>query len=59
MFAVTVTAFILCATYGVLLGSWLISVSNVVCLCLSLVIVVLRLKSGDGTSQSIPGWRGN
>ena len=59
MFAVTVTTFILWATYRVLPGSWPISVSNVVCLCLSLAIVVRRLKSGDGTSQSIPGWRGN
>ncbi len=55
MFAVTVTAFILWATYRVLPSSWPVSVSNVVCLCLSHAIVVQRLKSGDGTSQSIPG----
>lgn len=55
MFAVTVTAFVLWTVYGVLLGSWPIAVSNAICLCLSLAIVALRLKFGDGASQSIPG----
>lgn len=48
MFAVTVTAFVLWTTYGVLLQSWPIAVSNGVCLLLSLSIVALRLKFGDG-----------
>lgn len=48
MFAVTVTAFTLWTIYGVLLQSWPIAVSNSVCLVLSLTIVVLRLKFGDG-----------
>ena len=50
MFSVTVTAFVLWTIYGVLLGSWPIAVSNAVCLCLSLTIVTLRLKLGDGKS---------
>ena len=48
MFAVTVTAFVLWTIYGFLLGSWPIALSNAVCLCLSLAIVGLRLKFGDG-----------
>ena len=50
MFTVTVTAFVPWTTYGVLLGSWPIAVSNAVCLCLSLAIVALRLKFGDGAT---------
>lgn len=48
MFSVTVTAFILWTIYGVMLGSWPIALSNFVCLCMALTIVVLRLKFGDG-----------
>lgn len=48
MFAVTVSAFVLWTIYGVLLGSWPIALSNAICLCLSLTIVALRLKYGDG-----------
>lgn len=43
-FSVTVTAFLLWSVYGVLLGSWPIALSNILCLCLALTIVVLRLK---------------
>ena len=50
MFSVTVTAFVLWTIYGFLLGSWPIALSNAVCLCLSLAIVALRLKFGDGAS---------
>lgn len=50
MFSVTVTAFVLWTVYGVLLGSWPIAVSNAICLGLSLTIVALRLKFGDGKS---------
>ncbi|HPI48218.1 MAG TPA: SemiSWEET family transporter [Hyphomonadaceae bacterium] len=50
MFSVTVTAFVLWTTYGLLLGSWPIALSNAVCLCLALAIVALRLKFGDGAS---------
>jgi MtN3 and saliva related transmembrane protein len=48
MFSVTVTAFVLWTAYGVLLKSWPIAVSNVVCLALSLAIVGLKLGFGDG-----------
>jgi MtN3 and saliva related transmembrane protein len=50
MFSVTVTAFVLWTIYGVLLASWPIAVSNFVCLCMAITIVVLRLKFGDGNS---------
>ena len=52
MFGVTVTAFVLWTLYGVLLGSWPIATPNAVCLCLSLAIVGLRLKFGDGQARS-------
>jgi MtN3 and saliva related transmembrane protein len=52
MFSVTVTAFVLWTTYGVLLGSWPIAVSNAVCLCLALAIVALRLKFGGGAQSN-------
>jgi MtN3 and saliva related transmembrane protein len=48
MFAVTVTAFVLWTTYGMLLGSWPIAISNFICLCMALTIVALKLKFGDG-----------
>ncbi|MBP9233367.1 MAG: hypothetical protein KBF30_01760 [Hyphomonadaceae bacterium] len=48
MFAVTVTAFVLWTAYGVLLQSWPVAVSNGVCLILSLTIVALRIRLGDG-----------
>lgn len=48
MFSVTVTAFVLWTVYGLLLQSWPIALSNGVCLALSLTIVALRLKFGDG-----------
>lgn len=44
MFLLTVTGFTLWTTYGVLLGSWPITVSNAVCLALSGVILWLKLK---------------
>lgn len=52
MFAVTVTAFTLWTTYGVLLASWPIAISNGVCLGLSITIVMFRLKYGEGASTS-------
>jgi len=55
MFSVTVTAFVLWTAYGLLLGSWPIAVSNFVCLCMAICIVTLRLKYGDGNTQSMPG----
>ncbi len=46
MFVVTVTAFVLWTTYGVLNQSWPVTASNAVCLALALFIVALRLKFG-------------
>lgn len=46
MFGVTVSAFSLWTLYGVLQGSWPVTLSNAVCLSLSLVIVGLRLRFG-------------
>lgn len=44
MFLLTVTGFVLWTTYGVLLGSWPVTVANAVCLVLSAVIVALKWK---------------
>jgi MtN3 and saliva related transmembrane protein len=49
MFAITVTAFVLWTTFGVLTGSWPVAVSNAVCLGLSGTVLALRLRyGGDG-----------
>ena len=47
MFGVTVTAFALWTTFGVLQTSWPIIVSNAVCLALAATIAGLRLKFKD------------
>lgn len=47
MFALTVTGFVLWTTYGVLLGSWPITLSNAVCLALSAVILGLKWRFRD------------
>jgi MtN3 and saliva related transmembrane protein len=47
MFALTVTGFTLWTTYGVLLGSWPVAVSNAVCLTLSGVILWLKWRFRD------------
>jgi len=47
MFLLTVTGFVLWTTYGLLLGSWPVAVSNAVCLTLSGVILWLKLKFRD------------
>jgi MtN3 and saliva related transmembrane protein len=52
MFSVTVMAFVLWTTYGVLLNSWPIIVSNAVCLVLSATIFGLRLHFGDGAEKA-------
>lgn len=44
MFMLTVTGFVLWTTYGVLLGSWPVTVANAVCLVLSAVILGLKWK---------------
>lgn len=55
MFAVTVTAFVLWTVFGVLQQSWPIALCNGVCLALATIIVVLRLRFGDGQTQASHG----
>ncbi len=47
MFMLTVTGFVLWTTYGILLGSWPVTVANAVCLVLSAVILALKWKFRD------------
>lgn len=44
MYVVTVTGFSLWIAYGILIGSWPVAGSNVVCLLMSGAILVLKLK---------------
>lgn len=46
MYMVTVTGFVLWTTYGVLLKSWPVAVSNAVCLGLTATILGLRWRYG-------------
>jgi MtN3 and saliva related transmembrane protein len=47
MYVVTVAGFALWIVYGVMLGSWPLVGSNIVCLALSAVILFLKLRFGD------------
>ena len=47
-YVVTVTGFVLWITYGVLLGSWPVAVSNAVNLLLAGAILALRWRYGEG-----------
>ena len=44
MYVVTVTGFACWITYGLMIGSWPVAASNAVCLVLSAVILVLKLR---------------
>lgn len=44
MYVVTVTGFALWIAYGVLIGSWPVAASNVVCLALSAAILALKWR---------------
>lgn len=44
MFLLTVTGFVLWTTYGLLSRSWPVTASNAVCLALSGLILVLKLR---------------
>ena len=44
MWLLTVTGFVLWTVYGVMLGSWPVAVSNLVCLTLSAVVLGLKWK---------------
>ena len=43
MYVITVIGFVAWLVYGVLLGQWAIIVQNVICLCLSSFILVMKL----------------
>ena len=43
MYVITVIGFVASLAYGVLQGQWAIIVQNVVCLCLSSFILVMKL----------------
>ncbi len=47
MYLVTVTGFTLWAGYGLLIGSWPVAGSNLICLILSAAILVLKLRFGE------------
>jgi MtN3 and saliva related transmembrane protein len=44
MYLVTVTGFVLWTVYGVLIGSWPVAASNIVCLALSAAILALKWR---------------
>jgi MtN3 and saliva related transmembrane protein len=44
MYAVTVTGFSLWTAYGIMIGSWPIAASNIVCLALSATILALKWR---------------
>ena len=48
MYAVTVTGFSLWIAYGLLIDSWPVAVSNMVCLALSATILLLKWRYGAG-----------
>lgn len=50
MYVVTVTGFTLWIAYGILIGSWPVAASNVVCLALSAAILALkwRFRENEG-----------
>lgn len=48
MYAVTVTGFSLWIAYGLMIGSWPVAASNVVCLALSATILVLKWRFSGG-----------
>ena len=57
MYAVTVTGFTLWIAYGLMIGSWPIAASNIVCLILSGTILALkwRYSGGAGLATGEPG----
>ena len=48
MYVVTVTGFALWISYGVLIDSWPVAASNIVCLVLSGAILALKWRFRDG-----------
>ena len=53
MYAITVCGFCLWTAYGLMIGSWPVGGSNLICLILSLTIMLLRLRyPGTGAGGS-------
>ncbi|MDO8322603.1 MAG: SemiSWEET transporter [Phenylobacterium sp.] len=50
MYVVTVTGFALWIAYGILIGSWPVAASNVVCLALSAAILALKWRFRENRS---------
>ncbi|MEO8114447.1 MAG: SemiSWEET transporter [Phenylobacterium sp.] len=50
MYVVTVTGFSLWTVYGFLIHSWPVAASNLVCLALSAIILVLKWRFGGPTA---------
>jgi MtN3 and saliva related transmembrane protein len=48
MYAVTIFGFCCWTGYGVLSGAWPVAISNAICVGLTLIIFVLRLRFGSG-----------
>jgi MtN3 and saliva related transmembrane protein len=53
-YAVTVTGFVLWTLYGVLLGSWPVTVSNIVCLGMSAAVLALKWRYGGDSRRARP-----
>lgn len=51
MFVLTVTGFVLWTAYGVLIGSWPVAGSNIVCLILSATILALKWRFGSTPAE--------
>jgi MtN3 and saliva related transmembrane protein len=49
MYLVTVTGFVLWTTYGVLIGSWPVIASNIVCLAMSGAVLALKWRFSRDT----------
>jgi MtN3 and saliva related transmembrane protein len=54
MYLVTVTGFSLWIAYGVLIGSWPVAVSNVVCLLMSGAVLALKWRFSRGRGGGRP-----
>lgn len=49
MYLVTVTGFVLWTAYGVLIGSWPVTASNIVCLAMSGAVLALKWRFSRDT----------
>ena len=49
MYLVTVTGFTLWIAYGVIIGSWPVAISNMVCLAMSAAVLALKWRFRDRT----------